>query len=114
MRHYLAICAIFKNEAAYLDEWLRFYDLVGVEHFYLYNNDSTDGHLAVLQRWIAAGKVTLHDIPGRAVQRLAVHHCLQTYRDQCAWLAHVDLDEFLFSPRDKRWLSRDPWANANG
>ena len=21
---------------------------------------------------------------------------------------------FLFSPRDKRWLSRDPWANANG
>jgi len=21
---------------------------------------------------------------------------------------------FLFSPRDKRWLSRDPWANGNG
>ncbi len=38
MKHYLTLCAIFRDEADYLDEWLRFYDLVGVERFVLFDN----------------------------------------------------------------------------
>lgn len=60
MKHYLSVCCIFKDEAPYLEEWLRFYSLIGVEHFYLYDNDSTDAFKAVLAPWAAAGKVTLN------------------------------------------------------
>ena len=39
--HYLAACLVFKDAASYLDEWIRFHQRVGFEHFYLYDNDST-------------------------------------------------------------------------
>ena len=38
----LAICAIFRDEARYLAEWLEFHQRQGVERFYLYENNSTD------------------------------------------------------------------------
>ena len=42
MKPYLAICAVYRNEAPYLREWIEFHRLVGVERFFLYNNRSTD------------------------------------------------------------------------
>ena len=38
----LAICAIFREEAPFLDEWITFHVGVGAGHFYLYDNFSTD------------------------------------------------------------------------
>ncbi|MBR0260666.1 MAG: glycosyltransferase family 2 protein [Selenomonadaceae bacterium] len=38
----LAIVAILKNEGRYLKEWLDYHLSAGVDHFYLYDNDSTD------------------------------------------------------------------------
>lgn len=35
---YLPICAIFKEEAPYLPEWIEFHRLMGVERFFLYDN----------------------------------------------------------------------------
>ena len=46
----LAIVAIFKDEAPYLREWLDYHLLAGVEHFYLYSNESSDGHADYLRR----------------------------------------------------------------
>jgi hypothetical protein len=98
MTHYLSICSIFKNEAEYLEEWLRFYDLAGVDHFYLYNHGSTDDYMAVLAPWIAAGRVTLLHATIDAPQLPAYANCLRTFRDENVWIAFLDIDEFLFSP----------------
>jgi hypothetical protein len=100
-RRQLSVCAIFKNEAPYLDDWLTFHEGVGVEHFYLYNNDSKDGFRDVLAPWIAAGKVTLTDWPGVAVQINAYRHCIRRARFRTRWIAFIDLDEFLFAPSGK-------------
>src|SRR6266403_965780 len=40
--HELAVCAIFKDEAGFLREWIRFHQAVGVTQFYLYDNNSAD------------------------------------------------------------------------
>ena len=98
MKHYLSVCCIFKDEAPYLEEWLRFYHLVGVDHFYLYDNGSTDGYAAVLAPWQAAGKVTLHFNRAPAAQRPAYCHCLLEFAQESRWIAFLDIDEFLFSP----------------
>ena len=37
-KYNVAICAIFKNEEPYIKEWIEFHKIVGVDHFYLYNN----------------------------------------------------------------------------
>ncbi len=31
----VSLCAIFKDEADYLKEWIEFHRIVGVEHFYM-------------------------------------------------------------------------------
>ncbi|MFM6204524.1 glycosyltransferase family 92 protein, partial [Planktothrix sp.] len=51
----LSVCAIIKDEASYLIEWLEFHKLVGVERFYLYNNNSTDHTTDLLQSYIRSG-----------------------------------------------------------
>jgi hypothetical protein len=61
--HQLAARLIFKNEAGYLKEWLDFHRLVGIEKFFLYNNNSEDKYEPVLAPHIADGIVTLHDFP---------------------------------------------------
>jgi Glycosyltransferase family 92 len=96
--HYLSICAIFKNEARYLEEWIEFHRGVGVSHFYLYDNESSDDPLSVLCPWIEKGLVTLVAWPGRARQRHAYMHCIRHNWSATRWLAFLDIDEFLFSP----------------
>lgn len=97
-RHELAVGAIFKDEARYLDEWLTFHHGVGVEHFYLYDDGSTDGSADVLRPWIRAGVVTLRSWPTHRGQVPAYNECVRRVRNRTRWLAFIDIDEFLFSP----------------
>lgn len=94
--YFLTACLIFQNAASYLDEWLRFHTLVGVEHFYLYDNDSDDDFRFVIRPFQAEGRVTLHKWPGTAQQENAFRHCLNQYRGSAQWIAFLDDDEFLF------------------
>src|SRR5438309_11534779 len=95
---YLSLCAIYWNEAFYLREWIEFHRLVGVERFFLYDNESTDDHLEVLGPYIEDGMVVLHQWPMRPGQLPAYNHCLAKHGDESRWIAFLDLDEFLFSP----------------
>jgi hypothetical protein len=95
---YLAVCAVYRDEAPNLAEWIEFHRLVGAERFFLYNNDSSDDHLAVLAPYLEEGLVVLEDWPGTARQHAAFYHCLETHRDDARWIAFIDLDEFLFCP----------------
>ena len=97
----LAVCAIFKDEASYLAEWTSFHLLVGVERFYLYDNNSTDDWRAALQPELEAGIVETTDWPKPQSERLqmsAYEHCLKRHRADTRWIAFIDVDEFLFSP----------------
>ncbi|GFZ86309.1 glycosyltransferase family 92 protein [Dyella caseinilytica] len=101
MRCVLAICAIFKDEAAYLREWVEFHQLMGVERFYLYNNNSSDRYLDALHMHIESGAVVLHEWPQQHAQLQVYEHCLKTHGKETDWLAFLDADEFLFSPKAK-------------
>lgn len=104
----LAICTIFQNDAPYLKEWIEFHKLQGVQHFYLYNNNSTDHYLAVLEPYLAREEVTLvpwsynyqNDDNARwiAIQTGAYLDCIQRFGEETKWLAVIDSDEFLYCP----------------
>lgn len=89
------MCAVFRNEAPYLSEWIEFHRAVGVEHFYLYNNDSRDDFRPTLATRIADATVTLTDMPEHPVQIKAYDHCLSSHRLDARWIAFIDVDEFL-------------------
>lgn len=103
--HYLAVCAIFRNEARFLAEWLTHYELQGVEHFYLYDDRSTDDPEPVLRPWLDRGMVTLEEVPIRNRRKHFVYQrCLAAYRRQARWIAFLDLDEFGFAVDPSRTL----------
>lgn len=99
-RKYLSACLCFKNSASYLAEWLAFYSCLGVEHFYLYNNESIDGHEEVIAPYVAAGAATLIDFPGTAIQHAVYAHCLRSFGPRTRWMMFCDDDEFLFPVKD--------------
>lgn len=94
----LAVCCIVRNEAPYLMEWLAHHRVVGVQHFLVFDNDSTDGTSALLDVLQAAGVVERVPWPnqeGVAPQFSAYEEGLRRLRDRAKWIAYIDLDEFL-------------------
>jgi Glycosyltransferase family 92 len=103
----LSIAAIFQDEAPYFKEWIDYHKKIGVEHFWLYNNNSTDNYQEVLEPYIQAGTVTLIDWPSPvsqneefnhfcfAVQVGAYNHALSLAKGVSKWLALIDIDEFI-------------------
>ena len=104
--HELSICTIFKDDSKYLPEWIAFHEKRGVEHFYLYNNDSQDDPESILKPYIDRGIVTLTDWPfehehqgiWNAIQVNAYMDCVSKIKETDKWCAFLDTDEFLFSP----------------
>lgn len=92
----LAITAIFKDEAPYLKEWLDYHLLAGVDHFYLYNNDSSDNYKEVLAPYVEKNLVTLIDFPGEIMQMPAYADAINNYRFECRYMAFIDIDEFVY------------------
>lgn len=94
-----AICAIFKDEAPHLREWVQFHRLQGFERFHLYNNDSTDDWMSELWDLISSGVVTIHDWPGVAQQIPAyadfLQKCKKEYKSY-KWIAFIDIDEYIY------------------
>ena len=74
---YLSLCLIAKDENTYLKEWLDYHILLGVEHFWIYDNDSTIPLAKSIQAYIEKGWVTVNTIHGKGMQLYAYDHCLQ-------------------------------------
>ena len=90
-----AIVVILKDEAPYLEDWILFHSAIGFEHFFVYDNGSTDGITEVLTKFIAGGILTHINWPVRAGQIDAYNHALCLAQDSCQWLGFFDVDEYV-------------------
>jgi hypothetical protein len=125
LQHYdLAIVTIFQNEAPYLKEWIEFHKLVGVQHFYLFNNLSSDSYLEVLKPYILNGEVDLIEWPYRTneegknwstIQRASYLTTVKLVSGKVKWLALIDSDEFIIPLQSDRLLdSLEEYENYGG
>lgn len=118
-KYQLAIGTMFKNESRWIKEWIEYHKLLGVEHFYLYDNDSSDNYLDIIQPYIQSGLVEVipwktgiapfHN-PRQIVQWVgyqlsAFNDCIQRATNEATWLALIDIDEFIFPANGKESLS---------
>lgn len=94
-KYKVSLCLIFYNEAKYLREWIEYHRIIGIDHFYLYNNNSTDNYVDVLQPYVDSGLVDVilwQDKPG---QMTAYIDCARRYGEESEWIGFIDTDEFI-------------------
>ena len=110
----LAICAIFKNEAPFLLEWIAYHIAVGFEHLVLYDNDSTDGGAALIRNSPLAERVTVIHWPQRPGQLSAYRHFIDIFAPGFDWATFIDIDEFIL-PLNRGGISEtlDRLGNAS-
>lgn len=98
----IAITAIAKNEADYIAEWVIYHKIIGVNHIYLYDNDSTDNMKQKIQPFINEGFVTLIPIHGLKKQLIAYNNSLKKYGKLYRYMAFIDCDEFIIPLQNRK------------
>jgi hypothetical protein len=94
MKYFLSLCAIIKDENN-LIEFIIYHWLIGVEYFYIYDNDSKIPIKNILDNYIFKKICTIIDYPGRGVQMNAYNHCIKNYGNKTKWLCILDGDEYI-------------------
>ncbi|RUT25299.1 hypothetical protein C0V97_11970 [Asaia sp. W19] len=98
----LALLATARDEGLYLIEWIAHHRRIGVEQFFIYTNNLTDGSDVLLRRLAEAGEIIWIDNTGASPERInmqdkAYHHALMLIPDllDYRWCLVVDLDEMV-------------------
>ena len=97
----LAAVAIMKNEAPYIKEWVDYHLLAGVDHFYIYDNKSTDNYNEVIKPYIDKGLVTLKITSVWRAGVPAYNEVVEKFKFLCRYIVVIDLDEFVL-PKGNR------------
>lgn len=101
----LAIGAIFKNEGRYILEWVAYHRVIGVDHFFIADNNSSDGSSEILANLHAAGIIThipFPGVPNKPPQLTAYAEIMRRYRRRADWMAFIDADEYLLPTDGER------------
>jgi len=104
VKHFVSLCSIIKDETN-LEEFILYHWIIGFEHFYIYDNDSSFPIKNRLHQYLFKQICTIIDFSGLNQQMNAYNHCLKHYGSDNKWIANIDGDEYIF-PK-KHWSIRD-------
>lgn len=123
-----AIIAIAKHEAQYMDEWFKYHSDLGIDKFFIINNEDRNDHsqddkIAELKKKY---DIIQFDVRGpEELQRLGMQRGAYNYVynfirngrlafEDLEWVAFIDLDEFLYLDGKgvKEFLSKEVFADT--
>jgi hypothetical protein len=96
----LCMVSILRGETRFIDEWIIYHKLIGVNHFFLYDDDPD----LPLSRYLEPHSAYVTVIPwyerhqameGRNRQTKAYMHALTELAGEFLWISFLDGDEFL-------------------
>jgi hypothetical protein len=93
--YYLLLVLTIKDEAQYVREWIEYHRVIGVDHFVIYDNGSSDNLKTVLADYINQGIVFYHYIPGANMQIKSYNDSIVRYKNIARWMGFIDSDEFI-------------------
>lgn len=94
-KYYLAVCCIVKDENEYLKEWIEYHLKIGVQHFFIYDNESVIAVSETLQALDLLKFTTVIKVYGKAKQVTAYNDCLIRNKRTSHWIGFIDADEFI-------------------
>lgn len=104
----VALCAIAKNENLYIREWVEWYENLGINKIFLYDNNDIDGERfeEVINDYIESGfvevidkrgiiKTVTTDKNGESLQGICYQECYYNHYKEFDYMCFFDIDEFL-------------------
>lgn len=122
----ISICLLTKNENRYIREWVQHHLDIGIDHFYIYDNNDVDFVKDEILKYFDEQYFTF--VPWLSycahMQVEAYNDCLKKFGGDNEWIAFIDTDEFIdcenihsaMEPYVEYDYIRIPWVmhNANG
>lgn len=97
--HELCACTMVYNVAKFLREWVMYHSRIGVDRFFLYDNDSDDDLGHVVKQLNEEGfNVTTTFWIWPKTQEAGFSHAAVYAKSLCKWMMYIDVDEFVFAP----------------
>lgn len=93
--YYLSIGCIVKDEDEYLEEWINYHLKIGVEQFFIYDNQSSKPVKQLMQELNLSKYITVVPIRGAVMQTKAYKNCIKRFTIISRWIAFIDIDEFI-------------------
>ncbi|KAL8035685.1 hypothetical protein ABFX02_12G113300 [Erythranthe guttata] len=91
------------NQASAIREWITYHAWLGVERWFVYDNNSDDAIDDVVQELENENfNVTRHLWPWIKTQEAGFSHCALRAKDECHWVSFMDVDEFFYFPYSTR------------
>lgn len=112
----VVICALAKNEHLYINEWVKHYLDLGIDHIYLYDNDNQNSpYIGNCIDKSLRDKITIYDIRGMKSKYLQHYFYNSFYHEHTFdWVLFVDIDEFLMGIDNiHTFLNQVKFANYN-
>lgn len=94
-KYTLTIFCVIKEENEYLEEWIKYYLKLGVEHFCIFNNESKTPVGETLASLKLNNVSTVTIIKGQVAQLKAYNLGTELFGKETQWMAFIGTDEFL-------------------
>ncbi|CAA0818317.1 UPF0392 protein [Striga hermonthica] len=98
-RHELCVCTMVWNQASAIREWIMYHSWLGVEKWFIYDNNSNDGLDEAVERLNLENYEVVRRVwPWVKTQEAGFSHCALRARDDCNWVSFMDVDEYFYFP----------------
>ncbi|CAA7046560.1 unnamed protein product [Microthlaspi erraticum] len=95
----MCVCTMTRNAAAVLREWVMYHAGIGVQRWFIYDNNSDDDIIAEINDLESRGyNISRHFWPWIKSQEAGFSNCAIRARNDCDWIAFIDVDEFFYIP----------------
>ncbi len=99
----VAICALAKNENAYIDEWVRYHIDLGYDRIYLFDNN--DPETPFVGDFISPDyrdRVEIQAVQGdyRIRQFVVYNQWIKEHTGEYDWCSFIDIDEFVVTSKN--------------
>lgn len=98
-KYEMCVCTMVWNQAYALREWIMYHSWLGIERWFVYDNNSDDEINEVISELEEHQyRVTRHTWPWIKTQEAGFSHCAIRAKNECKWVGFFDVDEFFYFP----------------
>ncbi|KAG7558959.1 Nucleotide-diphospho-sugar transferase [Arabidopsis thaliana x Arabidopsis arenosa] len=95
----MCVCTMTRNAAAVLREWVMYHAGIGVQRWFIYDNNSDDDIISEIENLQRRGyNISRHFWPWIKTQEAGFSNCAIRAKSDCDWIAFIDVDEFFYIP----------------